>query len=399
MTNPLEGSRFMPWAFEDGYRLALLASERWPDDLMLHDLAMRCAFWLGDDAAARQHLAALVSAGEELSLPAVAIDAWYRKRLDDLAVRERLLDASVSIARAGATVHFVLLCDAVRKRDPKLVGETLETMVASHPWAEPAVTMVLADMLRRGDSIGAEHWLTLVGRLSPRMETLCRARYLLATGRPAEAIGIVEDVLRTEPPDSHVREQGTDIIARANLSLEHNELAAGSLDRLTAFEPDRTIPLRIMVTDAHLSSGRRSAASLTLGTLLTDAKMTPRGLDRAMQRAERIIASPQLIALIELQLGYRPEEPVLLVYLARQHLMADQLEAAAIAVASLQRIAPNAERTRATELLLADAAGNVEESKRLKAILGEDATAQVLADWSATREAASLVVELPGGDE
>jgi tetratricopeptide (TPR) repeat protein len=385
--NPLEGSRFIPWAFEDAMRLSALVVDRWPSDPLARDLAMRCAFWLGDDATARRHLAALVAQGGELSTAARVIDAWYQKKLDDPELQSRIVEVVSGVPQAGATPQYVQLRHALAGNDPLAVSAILESMVATHPWAEPAMALVLADMLRKGDAIRAEHWLKMVERLAPRMGALSRARYMLATGKAGESIAFIEQAMRDEPANSHMREQGTDIIARANLRLEHIELAAGALDQLAVADPDRAIQLRLMVVDAHLSVGRRSPAVLAIGSLLTDAKMTSRGLDRSLGRAERVMPPEQLMPLITTQLNYRPEEPVLLVYMARQNLLGRNLEAAAVNVAALQRLVPNTARTRATELLLATAAGNEDEVARLTAILTPEAAQRVRADWAAVQAA------------
>jgi LuxR family maltose regulon positive regulatory protein len=162
--------------------------------------------------AAAEHLQASLELGDRLAL---------RQH----AYRWRVLEARLRAARGDHAGALVLLGEAERHYDTDY-----------SPKARPVTATTARTRLAAGDLAGAEHWAADTGLTvddEPAYlrdyEQLTFARLLLATGRPTDAIGLLQRILAAAEAGHR---EGSAIEALALLALAHD--AAGDTPQALA---------------------------------------------------------------------------------------------------------------------------------------------------------------------
>ena len=165
--------------------------------------------------AADEHLQASLELGDHLALP-------------QHAYRWRVLDARLRAARGDHAGALALLADAERRYDTDY-----------SPKARPVTATTARIRLLAGDLVGAEQWAVDSGLAvddEPAYlrdyEQLTFARLLLATGRPTDAIGLLQRILAAAESGHR---GGNAIEALALLALAH-DAAADTPQALAALE-------------------------------------------------------------------------------------------------------------------------------------------------------------------
>ncbi len=165
--------------------------------------------------AAAEQLRASLELGDHLALP-------------QHASRWRVLDARLRTARGDHSGALALLAEAERRYDTDY-----------SPKARPVTATTARLRLAAGDIAGAEHWAAGAGlRLDDEpaylrdYEQLTFARLLLATGRPTDAIGLLQRILAAAEAGHRA---GNAIEALALLALAH-DAAAHTTPALAALE-------------------------------------------------------------------------------------------------------------------------------------------------------------------
>ena len=161
-----------------------------------------------------------------------SLDLDERLALAQHAHRWRVLEARLRAARGDLAGALALLAEAERRYDTDY-----------SPKARPVTATTARIRLMAGDIPGAEQWAVDSGVGSDDepaylrdYEQLTFARLLLATGRPAEAIGLLRRLLAAAQAG---RREGNVVEALALLALAH-AAAADTAQALTALEESLT---------------------------------------------------------------------------------------------------------------------------------------------------------------
>lgn len=372
-------SLYLPWALETTLHMLTIASERWPEDQRLAQLAVRTALWLGRTEEARlwltklkenqqgplEHAIAayladdgaqlekLLASGHYVEAPAyeknpdtihVVNAANYSIVLDGYQGAEHAIGLSDHASATDPTWLLLEMLDRLKKRDLNIVGFQMENILKKHPRAHTAVLWVTRTLYESGEIPALDQLLNRIENKSPYLSQIARSRLLLATNQVAQSTQGISLVGVEALADSSIRWQQSEIEAIAALARDQPVLAIGLLETLGLSIRSESPAIGVGQVELMIDAGRDRAAGSIIMQQLSISDLPPVWTDAYLARAMYFMDAERVLRAVELNLQDRREDGVLLYYRARLLQKLGQDELARQAIVTLNTLRPDAPR-------------------------------------------------------
>ena len=121
--------------------------------------------------------------------------------------------------------------------------------------------------------------------MNPELAMLVEGRLALAQGRFADAVSIIDQLIRNEDIGSELRTQALDTQARAQVALGKVEIGASGLETMGSADDDQRVEMRLVAIDVLFFGGRDRDAATLAGELPINATTSALLIDQSLARA------------------------------------------------------------------------------------------------------------------
>lgn len=360
----LRGSLYLPWPYETTLDVLTAANERWPQDARLSQLAARVSLWLGRTQTSRKWL---LNTDTQITGPLnQAIDAFlahdetaFNQLLSQLRQVESAGNAttdgkSLSLTDASdPTWQLLELLRSLRSDDMIAAALQVESILKTHPRAEPAMLWLVRQLYDSGRLVELETLLTRFESMTPYLSQIARSRVLVASGQLAQSTQGTSLAGVEALSDTTIRWQQTEVEAIAMVTKQQSVVALGMLETLGLSIHSLVDAIAVGQIELMLDAGRDRAAGSIIMQQLSLQTLAPVWTDAYLARAMYFMEPQRVLRSLDRLLIEQPKNGVLLYYQAKLLLKIGDNKQAQAVVAKLALEYPQSPRSLMLQAQLA----------------------------------------------